>query len=96
MARLLANERITAAGHFQDTRHLEFDLASSGLAYEPGGLLAVLPAQPHDALANFMHRLGLDADAWVRVEATDLVAAGQRGAVEVDFPLTAPWKIMLC
>lgn len=46
MALLLANERLTAPDHFQDTRHLEFDLAGSGLEYEPGDTLAIFPRTP--------------------------------------------------
>jgi sulfite reductase alpha subunit-like flavoprotein len=46
MAPLLVNQRVTAADHFQETRHLEFDLAGSGLSYEPGDLLAVFPRTP--------------------------------------------------
>lgn len=37
MARLAVNRRLTAASHFQDTRHLELDLEESGISYEPGG-----------------------------------------------------------
>lgn len=40
-APVLANRRITAESHFQDTRHLELGLAGSGLAYEPGGWATV-------------------------------------------------------
>jgi sulfite reductase alpha subunit-like flavoprotein len=46
MAPLRVNRRVTAQGHFQETRHLEFDLAGSGLSYEPGDLLAILPRTP--------------------------------------------------
>jgi sulfite reductase alpha subunit-like flavoprotein len=46
MAPLLVNRRLTAPDHFQDTRHLEFDLEGSELAYEPGDLLAIFPRTP--------------------------------------------------
>jgi hypothetical protein len=36
LAPLRANQRITAAEHFQDTRHIELDIAGSGMRYEPG------------------------------------------------------------
>jgi hypothetical protein len=36
LAPVLVNRRITAADHFQDTRHIELDISGSGLAYDPG------------------------------------------------------------
>jgi sulfite reductase alpha subunit-like flavoprotein len=46
MAPLLVNKRVTNPDHFQETRHLEFDLAGSGLSYQPGDLLAIFPRTP--------------------------------------------------
>ncbi|KAL0040843.1 hypothetical protein WJX79_006949 [Trebouxia sp. C0005] len=43
MASLTCNTRITSAEHFQDTRHLEFDLTGSGIHYAPGDLLTIFP-----------------------------------------------------
>ncbi len=71
LARVLKNERMTAPGHFQDTRHIELDLAGSGLRYEPGWLLAVRPRQRPEDVAAFLKRLRLDGEAWVRVEAAE-------------------------
>lgn len=45
LAPLLANARMTAAGHARDTRLLALGLRGSGLAYAPGDLAAILPAQ---------------------------------------------------
>lgn len=45
LAPLLGNERLTPGSHAQDTRLLTLGLAGSGLAYAPGDLAAVLPAQ---------------------------------------------------
>ena len=45
LAPLLANARVTAAGHERDTRLLSLGLRGSGLAYAPGDLAAILPAQ---------------------------------------------------
>ena len=45
LAPLLASERVTAAGHERDTRLLALGLRGSGLAYAPGDLAAILPAQ---------------------------------------------------
>lgn len=43
LAPVRENVRLTSADHFQDTRHIDFDLRGSGLTHEPGDLLAVLP-----------------------------------------------------
>uniref|UniRef100_A0A383VDI1 NADPH-dependent diflavin oxidoreductase 1 n=1 Tax=Tetradesmus obliquus TaxID=3088 RepID=A0A383VDI1_TETOB len=68
MAPLLINQRVTAADHFQDTRHIEFDLQGSGFDYQPGDLLAVFPRTPAADVEAALLRLGLDGDAWLRVE----------------------------
>ena len=91
MAGVLKNERITAEDHFQDTRHMELDLGNSGLAYQPGSLLAVFPQQHTSALHNFLHRTGLDPDEWVRIEAADPLPGTQSAADEVPhLPVSAP------
>lgn len=46
MAPVLVNKRVTSEDHFQETRYLEFDLAGSGLQYQPGDLLAIFPRTP--------------------------------------------------
>ncbi|GIL74048.1 hypothetical protein Vretifemale_4109, partial [Volvox reticuliferus] len=69
LARVAVNRRVTAADHFQDTRHIELDLGESGLSYQPGDLLALLPMTDAGVVDSFLRRLGLDGEAWVRVEA---------------------------
>ncbi|EIE26765.1 riboflavin synthase domain-like protein [Coccomyxa subellipsoidea C-169] len=83
MARVLKNERITAEDHFQDTRHIEVDLGDSGLAYQPGDLLAVFPQQRESALQDFLHRTRLDPDDWVRIQPADPAARVASADVEV-------------
>lgn len=68
-ARLAANRRITAPTHFQDVRQLDVDLGDSGIAFQPGDVLAVVPAQPDSAVGALLRRCGWDPEAWVRVEA---------------------------
>jgi sulfite reductase (NADPH) flavoprotein alpha-component len=67
LARLTENRRLTAPGHFQDVRHLSFDLEQSGLQHEPGDALALVPRQPDAAVAAFLQRVGLPAGAHLRV-----------------------------
>ncbi|GIL99953.1 hypothetical protein Vretimale_4988, partial [Volvox reticuliferus] len=60
LARVAVNRRVTAADHFQDTRHIELDLGESGLSYQPGDLLALLPMTDAGVVDSFLRRLGLD------------------------------------
>ena len=80
-ARLLANTRVTAADHFQDVRHLEFDLGASGLTYEPGDLLAVFPQQRSEVVQQLLTRLHLDGTAYVKIRPND--AAGKAPSIVV-------------
>eukprot|EP00897_Mesotaenium_endlicherianum_P010395 jgi/Mesen1/9384/ME000610S08681 len=51
LARMVRNERLTAAAHSQDVRHIEFDIsACSGLEYKPGDVLNMMPAQAPEAV----------------------------------------------
>jgi len=84
-APLRANERVTAASHFQDTRHLEFDLRGSGMEWwEPGDLLAVLPRQPPHMVSEVVRRLGGTGQQRVRVSA----ACGGGGAMPATMEAT--------
>ncbi|PRW18319.1 NADPH-dependent diflavin oxidoreductase 1 isoform X1 [Chlorella sorokiniana] len=78
-ARLTANKRITAPAHFQDVRLLDVDLGQSGISYEPGDVLAVVPQQPAAAVEALCRRCGWDPHAWVRVEAVLAPAAAAAG-----------------
>ena len=70
-AEVLANQRITAAGSSKDVRHIEIDLSGSGLDYEPGDALGVLPRNPEPLVKAVLEALHLDGDAAVtQAEAT--------------------------
>ena len=83
MAQLLKNERVTARDHFQDTRHIELSLGDSGLTYQPGALLAVMPQQDVSAVAAFCRRAGLDPAAWVSVEPERELTNGHSPSMKV-------------
>lgn len=42
-AAVLANQRLTARGSSKDVRHVELSLAGSGIRYEPGDALGIVP-----------------------------------------------------
>ncbi|MEW5297446.1 MAG: hypothetical protein WDW36_000654 [Sanguina aurantia] len=69
LAPVRCNTRLTAPAHFQDVRHVELDLAGSGIRYDPGDLLAVFPRSPELAVDAFLTRMALDGDSWVQVSA---------------------------
>ena len=71
MARLLTNTRITAADHFQDTRHIEFDLGQDGPSYDPGDIITMCPAQDAAAVAKLLKLTGHEAHCRVRIELAD-------------------------
>ena len=84
MAPVLKNERVTAADHFQDTRHIELSLGNSELAYEPGALLAVFPQQDPRAVAAFCEQAKLDAESWVRLSPEQGMVHGHSSSMEVS------------
>ncbi len=64
-AQILANQRITAENSSKDVRHLEIDLSGSGLDYEPGDSLGVLPRNPEPLIEMVLDALHLDGDATI-------------------------------
>jgi len=57
-ARLTSARRLSRDGSPKDTWHYEISLAGSGLAYEPGDSLAVLPQNCPDLVADTIKALG--------------------------------------
>ncbi|MGN6790168.1 MAG: assimilatory sulfite reductase (NADPH) flavoprotein subunit [Rhodanobacteraceae bacterium] len=64
-AEVLANQRITADGSSKDVRHLEIDLTGSGLDYEPGDALGVVPRNPAPLVDAVLGALRLDGGATI-------------------------------
>ena len=62
--RILLNGR----GSAKETIHLEFDLEGSGLVYETGDALAVVPHNAEDVVDEILQVTGLDADAGVSLK----------------------------
>ncbi len=59
-AEILANQRITWGEDVRDVRHFELSLAGSGLRYEPGDSLGVVPENPDEAVAGVLAAARLD------------------------------------
>lgn len=64
-AEVLVNQRITAPGATKDVRHLELDLQGSGIDYQPGDALALVPRNPGELVEAVLATLSLDGDAAV-------------------------------
>jgi sulfite reductase (NADPH) flavoprotein alpha-component len=61
-APLLANRRLTAEGSGKETRHLEFSLEGSGMAYEAGDAFGVYPANCPTLVEELLSALGCDGE----------------------------------
>ena len=64
------NERVllNGEGSAKETIHLEFDLEGSGLSYETGDALAVVPHNAADVVEDILKTTGLDADSTVSLK----------------------------
>lgn len=56
-APILVNRDLNRPGAFKATHHLEFSLEGSGLSYEAGDALGVLPVNPEDAVEELLEAL---------------------------------------
>ena len=92
-AEVLANQRITADGSSKDVRHLEIDLTGSGLDYEPGDALGVVPRNPASLIEAVLDALRLDGDATIaHADATHTLRewlASKRELTRLSRPLVA-------
>lgn len=61
-ARLLTNRLLNGAGSEKDVRHFEFSLAGSGLNYEVGDALGVMPRNDPALVAEVLARLRASGD----------------------------------
>jgi sulfite reductase (NADPH) flavoprotein alpha-component len=67
-APVLENIVLTGRGSTKETRHVELSLEDSGLTYEPGDALGVVPRNDPALVEALLARLGLAADAPVTVK----------------------------
>ncbi|KAL0965114.1 hypothetical protein UPYG_G00276980 [Umbra pygmaea] len=62
MARMLSNERVTHPSHFQDVRHIEFDITGSNIEFTAGDVVMMRPCNSHEDVEQFCQLLKLDPD----------------------------------
>ena len=61
-ARLITNRKLNAPGSAKDTRHLEISLEGSGLSYEVGDALGVMPQNCPALVGEILAALGCDGE----------------------------------
>ncbi len=88
LARLKHSEILTKSGSEKDTRHFEIDLGDSGLMYEPGDSLAVLPQNDPVLVQEIIELLGATGDE--PVINADKVETTLRQALLKDCVITTP------
>lgn len=70
-AAVLDNVVLTGRGSTKETRHVELSLEGSGLTYEPGDALGVVPENDPQLVEALLDRLSLSADAPVSTKRGD-------------------------
>lgn len=77
-ARLTVNHRITPDNHFQDVRHMEFDLSSikqsntainPSIVFEPGDIVDIFPRNHPKLVREFIEMIGYQPEDVIEIEA---------------------------
>ncbi|TAL92924.1 MAG: assimilatory sulfite reductase (NADPH) flavoprotein subunit [Paraburkholderia sp.] len=74
-ARIIENIALTGRGSSKETRHIELSVEGSGLAFEPGDALGVMPANAPALVESILTELGLAAQAVVDVKGEPVALA---------------------
>jgi sulfite reductase (NADPH) flavoprotein alpha-component len=83
-APVIENIVLTGRGSSKETRHVELSLAGSGLTYEPGDALGVVPRNDPALVAALLDRLALSAEATINVKQQPMtLAEALTGAFEI-------------
>ena len=85
-AAVIDNIVLTGRGSTKETRHIELSLADSGLTYQPGDALGVVPRNDPLLVAAMLEKLSLSADTPVTVK-QGTISLGE--ALSGTFEITA-------
>jgi sulfite reductase (NADPH) flavoprotein alpha-component len=66
LATVTENRLLTGPGSEKETRHIELDLADSGIRYVPGDSAGILPANRTEAVTEVLQRLEMSGDEPVK------------------------------
>src|SRR5664279_2838849 len=90
---LEVNRRLTVEGSNKDTRHFEISIAGSGLSYEPGDSLGVVPSNPPELVELILGAQEFTGNEEVRL--ADGQSLGLREALLKHCIVTEPSKPLL-
>jgi sulfite reductase (NADPH) flavoprotein alpha-component len=85
-ATIIDNLVLTGRGSSKETRHAELSLAGSGIAFQPGDALGILPRNDPQLIETLLGQLSLSADTSVAVKDRHLPL---REALSSAFEITA-------
>ncbi|MGO4889912.1 sulfite reductase subunit alpha [Anaerobacillus sp. MEB173] len=66
-AKVLANTNLNGEGSSKETRHIEFSLEGSGLSYDPGDVLGILPENDPELVGAILEEMNWDAEQAVSI-----------------------------
>jgi sulfite reductase (NADPH) flavoprotein alpha-component len=87
-AKLVAARVLNKAGSAKETRHIEISLEGSGLSYEVGDALGVLPTNCPSLASEILELLGCDGEE--AVPDADGVESSLRHALQHSYQITQP------
>ncbi|XP_065917009.1 NADPH-dependent diflavin oxidoreductase 1-like isoform X2 [Dysidea avara] len=70
-AKLVGNERVTAANHFQDVRLITLDVSQSGMSHKAGDVVMIQPQNTCDVVQEITTLLQLDSTAVFTLQQND-------------------------
>jgi sulfite reductase (NADPH) flavoprotein alpha-component len=88
-AAVIENIRIVGRHSSKETRHVEIDLAGSGLTYEPGDALGIAAVNDPVVVAQLLEATGLSADASVSLKG-DSVKLGEALESRFEVAIASP------
>ncbi|XP_046901451.1 NADPH-dependent diflavin oxidoreductase 1 isoform X1 [Hypomesus transpacificus] len=70
-ARMVSNQRVTHTSHFQDVRHIEFDITGSNIEFTAGDVVMMRPCNAVEDVEQFCQLLRLNPDTQFTLVSTD-------------------------
>ncbi|XP_040012443.1 NADPH-dependent diflavin oxidoreductase 1 [Xiphias gladius] len=77
-ARLVSNRRVTDLSHFQDVRHIEFDITGSSIEFGAGDVVSMRPCNTLEDVQQFCQLLRLNPEVRFTLRAADNTAVPAR------------------
>ncbi|CAN9504750.1 unnamed protein product [Ophioblennius macclurei] len=77
-ARMLSNRRVTETSHYQDVRHIEFDITHSHIEFTAGDVVMMRPRNSAEDVQLFCELLRLQPESFFTLTATGSTAVPSR------------------